>query len=205
MKVHNGFFPVRRALWGAVPIVAFAAILFFSATSVAHAITRDTVLDRAHVWVDKRISYSQSSYYKGYRQDCSGFVSMAWKLDRSYTTRTISSQADRISVGSLKPGDAVLIPGHVSLFGGWKDKKARTYWAIEETTWGSHAKRRVRTVPGNATALRYERITAPQPAEPSSEPTDEPLPSARIAERMADDGEAGIDVSPMLRGWMGIG
>ncbi|PKQ15648.1 MAG: hypothetical protein CVT67_08520 [Actinobacteria bacterium HGW-Actinobacteria-7] len=146
-------------------VVAFMATFSFSAPEPAGAITRSQIIKRGNVWVKKRIPYSQSRTYHGYRRDCSGFVSMAWKLKHSYTTRTISSRAKRIRISSLKPGDAVLIPGHVSLFGGWKNKKARTYWALEETTWGSHAKKRVRKIPRNAKALRYKKLTAPKVAK----------------------------------------
>ncbi len=153
-----------RSIVSAALIVAFAATLTFGAPAQASAITRSQIIKRSTVWVKKRIPYSQSRTYKGYRRDCSGFVSMAWGLKRSYTTRTISSRAKRIKVRSLKPGDAVLSPGHVSIFGGWKNKKARTYYAYEETTWGSHAKKRVRTIPRNAKALRYKKLTPPRKA-----------------------------------------
>ncbi len=148
-----------RALMSAALVVAFMATLSFSAPEPAGAITRDKVIKRSSVWVKKRVPYSQRRTYKGYRRDCSGFVSMSWKLGRSYTTRTIASRAKRIKVKSLKPGDAVLVPGHVSIFAGWKSKKARTYWAMEQTTWGSHAKKRVRTIPRRAKALRYKKLT----------------------------------------------
>jgi hypothetical protein len=148
-----------RALLSAALLVAFMATLSFSAPEPAGAITRDKIIKRSSVWVKKRVPYSQSRTYRGYRRDCSGFVSMAWKLKRSYTTRTISSRARRIKVKSLKPGDAVLVPGHVSIFAGWKNKKKRTYWAMEQTTWGSHAKKHVRRVPRRAKALRYKKLT----------------------------------------------
>jgi hypothetical protein len=56
----------------------------------------------------------------------------------------------------------VLKRGHVSLFGGWKNKQARTYYALEQTTWGSHAKKRVRKMPRGAKALRYKKISNPR-------------------------------------------
>jgi len=148
---------------GAVLVIVVSMTVSLSAPAQAHAITRATILKRANVWVKKKVPYSQSRYYKGYRRDCSGFVSMAWKLKKSYTTRTISKRAKRIKISSLKPGDAVLIPGHVSLFGGWKNKKKRTYYALEQTTWGSHAKKRVRKIPRGAKALRRKGITTPKP------------------------------------------
>lgn len=151
-----------RAL-ASVALLAAIAVGFSAAPDPAHAITRKTVLKRANSWVKKQVPYSQRGYYKGYRRDCSGFVSMSWKLGKSYTTRTLSKRATRIKVSNLKPGDAVLVPGrHVSIFAGWKNKKKRTYYALEQTTWGSHAKKRVRKVPSGARALRYKKITAPE-------------------------------------------
>lgn len=140
-------------------IVAVAGILSFSAPAPAEAITRTKIIKRAKHWVQKRVPYSQRGYYRGYRRDCSGFVSMAWGLNRSYTTRNISSKARRVGISSLKPGDAVLTRGHVAIFGGWKNKKKRTYYALEETTWGSHAKKRVRKIPRGAKGLRRKNLT----------------------------------------------
>ncbi len=134
-----------------------------SAPAPASAITRQKIIERANHWVKKRVRYSQHSTYRGYRRDCSGFVSMSWKLGKSYSTSDISRRARRIKVSSLKPGDAVLIPGrHVSIFGGWKNKRKRTYYALEETTWGSHAKKRVRKIPHGARALRRKGVTTPR-------------------------------------------
>lgn len=145
---------------GLALLIAAPALL--SAPASAQAITRDQVLTRGRSWVAKKVSYSQSRYYRGYRRDCSGFVSMAWKLGRSYTTRSISSRARRIRISSLKPGDAVLVPGHVSLFVRWKNKRKGTYVAMEQTTWGSHAKRRVRKIRRHAKALRLTSIRNPR-------------------------------------------
>lgn len=144
---------------------AALAVAILSATFVvpvsAGAITRSEIIARSKKWVAKRVPYSQSRYYRGYRQDCSGFVSMAWNLKRSYTSRTISSRARRVAISKLKPGDVVWKPGHVSIFGGWKNKRKRTYYALEQTTWGSHAKKRVRAIPRNAKGLRRDGLKRP--------------------------------------------
>jgi hypothetical protein len=165
---------IDRAVLGAALIVMLAAVMSLSSPTQGHAITRTKIMKRAKHWVHKRVRYSQSGYYKGYRRDCSGFVSMAWGLKKSYTTRTISKRAKRIRISSLKPGDAVLTRGHVTIFGGWKSKKHRTYWALEETTWGSHAKRRVRKIPHGAKALRRKGLRRPRRIAPRA-------PSRRIA------------------------
>ena len=46
-------------------------------------ISRDEVINRAQDWVNRKIPYSQSKTTDGYRQDCSGLVSMAWKSSTS--------------------------------------------------------------------------------------------------------------------------
>jgi hypothetical protein len=129
----------------------------------ALAITRGDVLARAHSWVAKRVMYSQSSSHGGYRRDCSGFVSMAWRLSTSYTSRTISAVAKRIPISQLRAGDAVHIPGHVTLFVAWKNKAKRTYVAMEEAQSGMPALHHVLTMERGATALRYRRIIDPPP------------------------------------------
>lgn len=140
----------------------------------AAAITRTEVLTRANTWVKKRVKYSQSSYYSGYRRDCSGFVSMAWGLKKSYSSSTISSRAKRVSIHNLKPGDAVLKPGHVSIFGGWKNKAKRQYYALEQTTWGSTAKKHVIKMPRNAKGLRRKGIEEPLTLAAAPAPTQTP-------------------------------
>ena len=184
-------------------VVVFAATALYWAPTPApaHAITRDTIIERANSWVKKKVRYSQRSHYRGYRRDCSGFVSMAWKLKRSYTTRTISSRAKRIPVKALKPGDAVLTRGHVTIFGGWKSKKARTYYALEQTTWGSHAKKRVRKIPRNAKALRYKKLTEKKKDVASAPAGD----TAAAAARIAAVSDAHLAVSPVIRRWTKAG
>jgi hypothetical protein len=125
----------------------------------AQAITRTDVLTRAHTWVVKRVIYSQTSRFAGYRRDCSGFVSMAWKLGRSYTSRTIHSVALRVPLSKLQPGDAVHTPGHVALFVKWANKAHTRYVAMEETLRGRPAMHHVRSLGRGATGLRYRRIT----------------------------------------------
>jgi hypothetical protein len=38
----------------------------------ASSITRDQIMQRAQVWVDQKVPYSQTATKDGYRQDCSG-------------------------------------------------------------------------------------------------------------------------------------
>lgn len=120
-------------------------------------ITRAQVLSRGRSWVRKRIPYSQSRYYKGYRTDCSGFVSMAWRASTSYTTRSIGAISKRIGRGSLRPGDAVLYSGHIVLFVKWKSKRAGTFVCYEEANSRADSRRSIRRLK-KGRAIRYRRI-----------------------------------------------
>ena len=162
-----------------VVTVALSAVIMMAAhVAPAHAITRTEVLKRANHWIKKKVQYSQSSYYQGYRRDCSGFVSMAWKLKTSYTSSDIGSTAHKISWRKLKPGDAVRRPGHVEIFAGWKNKRKRQYWALEESTWGKPALRAVKKFKSGYTALKRRGIkeaVKPKPVAPIVPPV--PTPS----------------------------
>ncbi|NBH05118.1 VCBS repeat-containing protein [Amycolatopsis sp. SID8362] len=89
------------------------------------SVTRAAALTRSLSWVRERVPYSQSNCYHNewgtYRTDCSGFVSMAWGLRMSYTTDTLDQVSHPIARADLRPGDALLRPGHVALFIGWED------------------------------------------------------------------------------------
>ncbi len=116
------------------------------------ATTRADILARAQRWVDQQVPYSMGSYWTdGYRQDCSGFVSMAWGLDSSQTTWTLPDFADRIAPDELQPGDILVRNNpdnpqggsHTVLFGGWTDSSHAHYLAYEQTRPGT----RRRTTP----------------------------------------------------------
>jgi hypothetical protein len=100
-------------------------------------------LKRAKAWVDKEIAYDQGRYYDGYRQDCSGFVSMAWQLGTSAVTGTLPQYSRTLgSKDDLQPGDAINNrqagnSGHVVLFVRWIDKAQGKFVAYEENGgWG---------------------------------------------------------------------
>uniref|UniRef100_A0A914CC95 Uncharacterized protein n=1 Tax=Acrobeloides nanus TaxID=290746 RepID=A0A914CC95_9BILA len=118
------------------------------------AVSRSKVLERAKCWSNKHVPYSQAKYAadcdtgKKYRTDCSGYVSLAWNLPSSYTTRTLPNVCSKINKSELKAGDVVLAPGsHVILFEKWTDNAKTKYLAYEQTpktgaahhivTWGS--------------------------------------------------------------------
>lgn len=112
-----------------------------------HGISRDEVIERAHAWVDDPRPYSMESFDVGpeqdsdilWRQDCSGFVSMALAIrfddnPTGLTTETLHPDggydvSDPITKDELLPGDFILQRnadsssgvGHVVLFNGWVD------------------------------------------------------------------------------------
>ncbi|MFE2912998.1 peptidoglycan-binding protein [Kitasatospora indigofera] len=106
-------------------------------------ITREQIIARAQGWVDQKVPYSMSTYWSdGYRQDCSGYVSMAWGLAASETTWTLPGLADRITKDELQPGDVLIFNNpsnpqagsHVTIFGGWADAARTSYLAYEQTS-----------------------------------------------------------------------
>ncbi len=145
----------RKATALAVAIVTLALAI----PAPAFAITREEVIARASSWVNGRVGYSQRAFFGGYRRDCSGMVSMAWKLNTSYTSRTIASRTRRISLASLQPGDAILTPGHVQIFVG-RASGGRIV-VLEQSSSARRAVRRVKAMPRRALGLRYTGITAP--------------------------------------------
>ncbi|MFG2679120.1 peptidoglycan-binding protein [Streptomyces sp. NPDC048392] len=105
-------------------------------------ITRTEIIDRARTWVAAKVPYSTTAYWSdGYRQDCSGFVSMAWKLPANEWTGSLGTIADRITEEELQPGDILLFHNaadpekgsHVVIFGGWTDGTHTAYTAYEQT------------------------------------------------------------------------
>jgi hypothetical protein len=83
-----------------------------------------------------------SAYWSdGYRQDCSGFVSMAWNLPSNEWTGSLGQYGVRITKDDLQPGDILLFHNlsdpqkgsHVVIFGGWTDYTRTYYTAYEQT------------------------------------------------------------------------
>ncbi|MGN9756351.1 peptidoglycan-binding protein [Streptomyces sp. SD31] len=106
------------------------------------ATSRAEIIRRAKKWVAARVPYSMSKYWSdGYRQDCSGFVSMAWKLPGNEWTGSLDQYGVRISKEDLQPGDILLFHNpadpekgsHVVIFGGWTDYTHSYYIAYEAT------------------------------------------------------------------------
>lgn len=106
------------------------------------ATTRAAIIKRAKKWVAAKVPYSMSDYWPdGYRQDCSGFVSMAWNLPGNEWTGSLNTFGVRVSRDQVQPGDILLFHNpanpengsHVVLFGGWSDYTHTYYLAYEQT------------------------------------------------------------------------
>ncbi|MGK4580143.1 Ig-like domain-containing protein [Kitasatospora sp. HPMI-4] len=128
-----------------------------AASSVGGTITRDEILSRAQSWVNEGVDYSQTAYWTDsngtYRQDCSGFVSMAWHLSASgannwgETTYTLPNFATQLgSYDDLQPGDMIdNITTHVVLFKSWTDSSHTVANVMEEAHTGTQARNSTRT------------------------------------------------------------
>ncbi|MFF4710265.1 peptidoglycan-binding protein [Streptomyces eurythermus] len=106
------------------------------------ATTRADIIKRAKTWVAAKVPYSMTSFWSdGYRQDCSGYVSMAWGLPNNEWTGSLGQFGVKITKAELEPGDILLFHNpdnpekgsHVVIFGGWTDDKHTSYTAYEQT------------------------------------------------------------------------
>ncbi|MER7490569.1 peptidoglycan-binding protein [Streptomyces sp. NPDC126497] len=128
----------------------------------APAITRADIIERARSWVTRKVPYGVGSYGSdGYRQDCSGYVSMAWRLPGNEWTGSLGKYAKRITKEELQPGDVLLFHNaadpyggsHVVLFGGWADAARSRYVAYEQTA--PHTRRRTTPYAYWSNSARY--------------------------------------------------
>ncbi|MFE0653068.1 peptidoglycan-binding protein [Streptomyces sp. NPDC059534] len=111
-------------------------------TGTLRQTTRADIINRAKLWVTAQVPYSMEKYWSdGYRQDCSGYISMAWNLRSNEWTGSLDRFADRIDRTELQPGDILLFHNpadptrgsHVTIFGGWTDYTHTSYVAYEQT------------------------------------------------------------------------
>jgi putative cell wall-binding protein len=121
------------------------------------------IIGRAKRWVDLEVSYSQGHFFEGYRQDCSGMTSMAWKLGHSYTSWTLPPNGEEIHRDELQPGDMICKPHyHALVFYKWANADHTWYWALEQSGTVGHAVERLAKYPywghENVTAYRYREI-----------------------------------------------
>ncbi|RSS35322.1 peptidoglycan-binding protein [Streptomyces sp. WAC08241] len=112
------------------------------ATDTLRPTTRAEIINRAKLWVDARVPYSMEKYWTdGYRQDCSGYISMAWNLRANEWTGSLDRFGEKIARADLQPGDILLFHNpadptrgsHVTIFGGWTDHTHTSYTAYEQT------------------------------------------------------------------------
>ncbi|MER6097080.1 peptidoglycan-binding protein [Streptomyces sp. NPDC001728] len=110
-------------------------------TGTLRQTTRADIINRAKLWVAAQVPYSMEKYWSdGYRQDCSGYISMAWNLRSNEWTGSLDRFADRIDRTELQPGDILLFHNpanptrgsHVTIFGGWTDYTHTSYVAYEQ-------------------------------------------------------------------------
>ncbi|MFI1953467.1 hypothetical protein ACH437_16735 [Streptomyces xinghaiensis] len=107
--------------------------------------SRQQTLQRAAVWLTAKngrpVPYSQGAHWRGYRQDCSGYASMALGLPTPGET-TVGLASRRITrpipMSELQPGDLVIDARgdrntrHVVIFEKWNDAAHRSYTAYEQ-------------------------------------------------------------------------
>ncbi|MFF7483736.1 hypothetical protein ACFZBI_33920, partial [Streptomyces mutabilis] len=162
-------------------------------------VTPEQVIARARHWVRQDVPYSQSHAWKDaatgghYRQDCSGFVSMAWQLKSSLTTRSLPSVANRLSSFSqLEAGDALNYPAaHALLFGGWTDRAKGDFVYYSESRSGRPARKDSANIHDSRIAghprtvyvpMRYKKlVTTTPPAKPAPAPPKRPVRSSPSA------------------------
>jgi hypothetical protein len=134
--VDSSFSIVYRMLFRLLALIIGQSVATFASDKsfignqnlTASPITRDQIMQRAQVWVDEKVPYSQTATTDGYRQDCSGYVSYCWASSTSgggHVTSNMQEICTKISKTDMKKGDAILKPStHVLLFGGWIDSDA---------------------------------------------------------------------------------
>ncbi|MGP3772362.1 peptidoglycan-binding protein [Streptomyces sp. SDT5-1] len=148
-----------------------AGPLYIAQPTSLRKTSRAAIMDRAQTWVSAKVPYNMDKYWKdGYRQDCSGFVSMAWGLPGNEWTGSLAQYGTRITKAQLQPGDILLFHNpsdpqkgsHVTIFGGWANSSRTQYIAYEQTRPGT----RVQTTPyaywshsSSYVAYRYKGVT----------------------------------------------
>ncbi|MEU6590210.1 peptidoglycan-binding protein [Streptomyces sp. NPDC046881] len=133
-----------------------------SPTAPLPATTRTAIINRAKVWVAAQVPYSMYAFWSdGYRQDCSGYVSMAWGLPNNEWTGSLGEFGVKITKEELQPGDILLYHNpdnpekgsHVVIFGGWTDY-THTYYTVYEQT-PPHTRRQTTPYPYWSNATKY--------------------------------------------------
>ncbi|MFB8351695.1 peptidoglycan-binding protein [Streptomyces niveus] len=154
-------------------------------------ISRADIINRAKRWVSAKVPYSMTKYWSdGYRQDCSGYVSMAWNLDGNEWTGSLSRFGTRIDRSDLQPGDILLFHNpsdpnkgsHVTIFGGWTDYTHDYYIAYEQTKPNTRAQSTPMAYWNNSAnyvAYRYNGVTGGTGGSPADTPATAAFPGAK--------------------------
>ncbi|WP_369170964.1 peptidoglycan-binding protein [Streptomyces sp. R28] len=117
-------------------------------TMATATLSPDTMINRARTWLTANngapVPYSMERTWKdGYRQDCSGYVSMALGLGKP-GLNTVGLADSRVttrlsSTSQLKKGDLLIDYSttdgdfrHVVIFEKWADTSHSAYWAYEQ-------------------------------------------------------------------------
>ena len=125
---------------------------------------------RAQRWLSEQVPYSQTSWWRDadgiYRQDCSGYVSMAWGLNQNidFWTGNLNTVSHVIDASTLLPGDILLSSSHTVIFAGWADAAHTMFDYYEEAHSGTNARFVVdaplsRYLAGGFTPFRYDGVT----------------------------------------------
>lgn len=153
--------------------------------------SRADIINRAKRWVSAKVPYSMTEYWSdGYRQDCSGYVSMAWNLDGNEWTGSLSRFGTRIDRDALEPGDILLFHNpadpnkgsHVTIFGGWTDYTHTYYLAYEQTKPTTLTRSTPMAYWNNSSsylAYRYNGVTGETGGSPADTPETAAFPGAK--------------------------
>ncbi|MFI6102208.1 hypothetical protein ACIA8G_42220 [Lentzea sp. NPDC051213] len=135
------------AMATAVLVAVSTTLVASLPAQAAPSVSRAELISRARVWQTANnggpVPYSQNHYWTdGYRQDCSGYVSMAAKLPApgaitiDLNDRLHSSGIDMVD---LRQGDIVVNPvgdsangRHVVIFDRWVSQYKTSYYAYEQ-------------------------------------------------------------------------
>jgi hypothetical protein len=170
MAMHNSRWLKRTVVLASVVLASLTSAVLTA--TPAHAdeprstrISRAEIISRAQDWWRRKIPYSQSASASdvegtNYRTDCSGFVSMAWRLESSYTTATLPNVASPISKSSLQAGDILLrhdsTVQHTLLFEKWYDSAHTQFWAYEEASTAADMNHEVKSLSSYSSYTAYK-------------------------------------------------
>jgi len=117
----------------------------------------EAILARAATWltawnggpVPYLSSADPTTWFNGYRRDCSGYASMALGLNGpGFDSAGLAARSTPISENDLRPGDLLINPaqegaGHVVIFDHWADPAMGTYVGYEQSGDGGTHHRRI--------------------------------------------------------------